>query len=258
MNATTVVLNKEVFMKHSVWFFLSISCLVVISLFSNGCVGVPGNVRDLVPGGSKEKKLDEKTIIAGLKEALEIGTKKAVEIVSQKNGYFKNKEIFIPLPDDLEKVAKKLRSIGLKKDVDRFIEDMNHAAEKAAEGAVKIFIDAIKEMTLKDARKILEGADNAATKYFEDKTRNKLFDVFFPVVKKAMDKLGVTKLYKFLIDSYNAIPGVKKAKYDLDSYITNRALDGLFFMLAREEKKIRKDPAARVTDLLKKVFGSLK
>jgi hypothetical protein len=244
-------------MKHSVCFFISISCLLAFSLFLNSCVGVPGSVRDLVPGSSKEKKLDEKTIIAGLKEAIEIGTKKAVEIVSKKNGYFKNKDIFIPLPDDLENVAKKLRAIGLKKDVDKFIKDMNRAAEKAAEGAVQIFIDAIKKMTLRDARRILEGPDNAATKYFEDNTRKKLYGVFSPVVKKAMDKLGVTKLYKFLIDTYNGIPGVKKAKYDLDSYITNRALDGLFFMLAREEKKIRKDPAARVTELLKKVFGSL-
>ncbi|MBN1700131.1 MAG: DUF4197 domain-containing protein [Spirochaetales bacterium] len=239
-------------------FFVFIVCVSVFSFLAASCVGIPDKVGDLIPGGaSKEKKLDEKTIIAGLKEALEIGTKKAVEIVSKKNGYFKNKEIFIPLPKDLNDVAKKLRSIGFKKDVDKFIEDMNHAAEKAAEGAVDIFVDAIKKMTMKDARKILEGADDEATRYFEDKTRKKLYDVFFPVVKKAMDKLGVTKLYKFLIDTYNGIPGVKKVKYDLDAYITNRALDGLFLMLSKEEKKIRKDPAARVTELLKKVFGSL-
>jgi hypothetical protein len=145
----------------------------------------------------------------------------------------------------------------MKKDVNKFVEDMNHAAEKAAEGAVDIFVDGIREMTLTDARKILEGPDNAATEYFENKTRGKLYDVFYPVVKKAMDNLGLTKLFKFLLDTYNGIPGVKKTNFELNDYITNKGLNGLFHMLAEEEKKIRIDPVARVTDLLKEVFGSL-
>jgi enolase len=132
---------------------------------------------------------------------------------------------------------------------------MNHAAETAAAGAVDIFVDAVKKMTLSDAVNILHGPDNAATAYFEKNTRTRLYGVFFPVIKNAMDKVGVTKLYKFLIDKYNTIPFIQKKTYDLDRYITDRGLDGLFYMLASEEKKIRKDPAARVTELLRKVFG---
>lgn len=226
---------------------------VIVSIgFMLSCVGVKS-----IPGISlsKPKELDEKTIIAGLREALEIGTRNAVKVVSKKNGYLSNRKIAIPLPDELEEVADKLRSIGLRKDVDRFIEDMNHAAEKAAEGAADIFIDAIRKMTLDDARRILKGPDDAATSYFEKHTRKRLYDMFFPVIRDAMNRLGVTKLYKFLLDSYNKLPLVRKKTYDLDRYITNKGLDGLFTMLSEEEKKIRKDPAARVTELLRKVFG---
>jgi hypothetical protein len=230
---------------------LTILCV----LLSISCVSVSGDLGSLIPG--KKDTLDEKTIIAGLKEALEIGTQNAVKIVSKADGYFKNPEIYIPLPKDLEDFADKLRQIGLKKDVDKFIADMNHSAEEAAKGAVEIFVDAVKKMTLEDARGILHGPDNAATKFFENNTRKKLHNVFFPVIKKAMDQIGITKLYKTLLDTYNKIPGVKKEDYKLDEFITEKALDGLFFMLAKEEKKIRKDPVARVTDLLKKVFGSL-
>ncbi|MBN1411037.1 MAG: DUF4197 domain-containing protein [Spirochaetales bacterium] len=224
---------------------------VILMVFLPGCVSID----KFLPTGTTTKKLDEKTIIAGLKEALEIGTKNAVKIVSKENGFLKNARISIPLPPDLKEWADRLRQIGLGSQVDKFISDMNHAAEKAAEKAPDIFVDAIKKMTLEDARNILAGADNAATQYFEKHTRKKLYGVFLPVVKGAMDKLGVTKLFKYLIDSYNKIPLVKKIRYDLDEYITNRGLDGLFLMLADEEKKIRRDPVARVTELLRTVFG---
>jgi hypothetical protein len=231
-------------------FVLSVLLLICVS-FSN-CVGVP-NISGFVK--PKTTTLDEKTIAAGLKEALVIGTKNAVKLVSRNNGFLGNPKIYIPLPDELSDVATKLRQIGLGKDVDKFIEDMNHAAENAATGAVDIFVDAVKKMTLSDAVGILRGPDNAATKYFEKNTRGKLYNVFFPIVNNAMDRVGVTKLYKFLIDKYNMIPFVKKKTYDLDRYITERALDGLFSVVADEEKKIRKDPAARVTELLRTVFG---
>lgn len=243
-------------MKHSVLYsVLGVGFIIMFSLFSMNCVSVPDDIADFIPDG--KKPLDEKTIIAGLKEALEIGTKNAVKVVSKVNGYLKNRDIYIPLPKELEDFTDVLRKIGMKKDVEKFIEDMNHSAEKAAEGAVDIFVDAITKMTLKDARKILEGPDDAATSYFEKQTRGKLYDVFYPVVKTAMDKVGLTKLFEFLVDTHNSIPGVKKIKFELNEYITNKGLDGLFFMLAKEEKKIRDDPAARVTDLLKEVFGSL-
>jgi hypothetical protein len=234
-------------------FTIIVSFLVLASISLSNCVSV-SNLQGIIKQ-QKTTQLDEKTIIAGLKEALSIGTKNAVSIVSRANGYLSNPKIYIPLPDELSEVASRLRQIGLGKDVDRFIEDMNHSAEKAATGAVDIFVDAVKKMTLTDAINILRGPDNAATKYFEDNTRAKLYGAFFPVIKDAMARIGVTKLYKFLIDAYNKIPFVQKKTYDLDRYITNKALDGLFYMVAGEEKKIRKDPAARVTELLRKVFG---
>ena len=210
---------------------------------------------DQLFSGGGEKSLDENTIIAGLKEALEIGTKNAVNIVSIEDGFYKSVDVFIPLPEKLKEVASKLRSFGLGDKVDEFIKKMNRAAEKAAVEAVTIFIDAIKKMTLADARNILAGADDAATRFFEKHTRPELYNIFFPVIKNVMDNIGVTQLYKFLINTYNEIPFVNKVTYELDEYITNKALDGLFFMLAKEEKKIRKDPVARITELLRKVFG---
>jgi hypothetical protein len=229
-------------------FFLVFPALV---LNLSSCVGMD----KLIPGGKEKAKLDEKTIIAGLKEALQVGTRNAVKLVASDNGFLKNSRITIPLPDDLREWADRLRQIGFGKDVDKFIEDMNHAAEKAAAKAPDIFVDAIRKMTLEDARNILQGADNAATQYFEKHTRGKLYDIFFPVVKDAMDRIGLTKLFRILIDAYNSIPLVKKKTYDLNAYITNKGLDGLFLMLSDEERKIRHDPAARVTELLKKVFG---
>jgi hypothetical protein len=229
--------------------------LLVSSLLQ--CISVPSDVTDLLSVGEDRPVLDEETIIAGLKEALEIGTDNAVQMVSKRNGFLNNPAIFIPLPGELEDMADVLKRIGMKKDVDKFINNMNHAAEEAAKGAADIFIDAITEMTLTDARNILEGADNAATTYFENKTRRDLYDVFYPVVKNAMDKVGLTNLFKFLVDTYNGIPGVRKTNFELNDYITNKGLDGLFYMLAEEEKKIRIDPVARVTDLLKEVFGSI-
>jgi len=211
-------------------------------------------VKDLTSNGSGAG-LDEKTIIAGLKEALEIGTKKAVSRVSKKNGYFKTPEIKIPLPPELKSVGEKLILIGFKKKVNEFVESMNRAAEKAAPEAVDIFVDSVKQMTIKKAVDILRGEDDSATRYFEETTRLRLYSIFYPIIKRAMDKVGVTRIYKFLIGKYNSIPFVKKKSCDIEKYVTNKALDGLFYMIAREEKKIRKDPAARITDLLKKVFS---
>jgi hypothetical protein len=200
--------------------------------------------------------LDEDTVIAGLKEALRIGTKNAVDLVSKTDGYYRNPRITIPLPQDLKNVADTLRRIGLGGKVDEFVQTMNRAAEEAAPKAVDIFVDAVAGMTVQDAMGILRGADNAATAYFERKTRSALHSAFLPVVAKVLDQVGVTSLYKSIIQVYSALPGARRVTFDLNVYVTDRALDGLFLMLADEEKKIRKDPAARVTDLLRRVFGS--
>lgn len=230
-----------------------IGIFIIICLFlSFGCKGLDSIIKSSSKGG-----LDEKTVIAGLKEALEIGTKNSVTIVSKKDGYLKNLAIKILLPKDLEKVAKTVRDIGLGSQVDKFIETMNRAAEKAGPKAVDIFIDAITKMTIQDALDILYGKDDEATRYFERHTRSKLYNIFKPIVKKVMDDVGVTAVFKLIMDAYNNLPYTKRVSFNLDDYVTNKALDGLFLMIAKEEKKIRKDPAARVTELLRKVFGSL-
>jgi hypothetical protein len=201
-------------------------------------------------------ELSENKIIAGLKEALEIGTGNAVTGVSQLDGYFKNPNIRIPLPEKLEKMEKLLRAVGFGPKVDAFELSMNRAAEQAAPEAKALFVDSIKQMTVSDARNILQGRDNEATLYFEDKTRGRLYELFDPIIHKTMSEVGVTQSYQELDQKARSLPFGEKISFDLDDYVTNKGLDGLFFMVAEEERKIRQDPAARVTDLLKEVFGS--
>lgn len=204
---------------------------------------------------SSQTAPDEKTTASGLKEALDIGTKNAVREVSKVDGYFKNEAIRILLPEKIRKVGEVLSTVGYKKEVDDFVLSMNRAAEKAAPRAVPIFADAIKHMTFDDAQKILKGGNTAATDFFKEKTRTRLFGEFKPVVTGSMDKVGVAQSYKRMTAGYENIPFMKKEDIDLDDYVTNKSLDGLFYMVGQEEQKIRTDPAARVTDLLKKVFG---
>ncbi len=204
-----------------------------------------------VGGGS-----DDNTTIAGLKEALSIGTGNAVSSTSKLDGYFKNEMIKILMPENIQNIANVLGKLGYQKQVDSFVLSMNRAAEKAAPKAKTFFVDAIKQMSFDDARKILTGGDTAATDYFKSKTSAKLFNEFKPVISKSMNDVGVTKSYKDMTGKYlSVVPLASVESLDLDQYVTNKALDGLFYMVGQEEKKIRTDPAARVTDLLKTVFG---
>jgi hypothetical protein len=203
-----------------------------------------------------EKGLSEDEIVNGLKQALEVGTSNAVQTVSQTNGYFKNPQIRIPLPENVKKAEKLLRATGFGSQVDKFELSMNRAAERAAPEAKAIFWDAIKQMSFDDARQILDGSDNAATQYFQDKTASRLQKVFKPITHQAMSEVGVTSYYQKIDDKIKTIPFTDQMNFDLDQYVTDKALNGLFVMLAEEEKKIREDPAARVTNLLKKVFAS--
>jgi hypothetical protein len=203
-----------------------------------------------------DKSLSDDEIVKGLKEALEIGTSTAVQTVSKTDGYFKNPQIKIPLPENVKKVETLLRTTGFGGQVDEFELSMNRAAERAAPEAKNIFVDAIKQMTFTDARKILDGQDNAATLYFQNKTSDRLQAIFKPITHQAMSEVGTTRYYQSLDDKLKTIPFANQMSFDLDQYVTNKALDGLFLMVAEEEKKIRQDPAAQVTDLLKKVFGS--
>jgi len=193
-------------------------------------------------------------LVSGLKEALDVGTKNAVEFVSQVDGYFANEIIKILVPEKMQKIADTLSTIGFQKQVDDFILSMNRAAEKAAPLAASIFVGAIKEMTFEDAKGILTGGDTAATSYFKEKTSDSIYEAFLPVISTSMEAVGVTKSFKTLTDKYSSLPFVESESIDLDQYVTTKALDGLFYMVGEEEKKIRTDPAARVTDILKKVF----
>lgn len=204
---------------------------------------------------SDKSVLSEEEIGKGLKEALTIGIEKGVDQLSKPDGYFKDLEIKIPMPKEVKSVEEKLRAIGQGKKVDEAIESMNRAAEDAATGAKDLFVAAIKEMTIKDAVAILKGEDDAATRYLEDHTRQQLIDKFKPIIKKSLDKVDATKYWKSVFSSYNKIPFVKKVNPELDDYVTEKAIDGLFVQIAKEEMEIRKNPIARVTDLLKKVFG---
>lgn len=205
-------------------------------------------------GSSPKEGPDEGTTVSGLKEALAIGTENAVKSVSQVDGYFGNALIKILMPEKLRKVTEVLRKVGFQKQVDEFTLSMNRAAEKAAPRAASIFGDAIRGMTFDDARKILGGGNTAATDFFREKTHDNIYGAFKPIVTSSMDEVGTTRAYKEMMGKYESLPLVSKESFDIDHYVTNKAIDGLFFMVGQEEKKIRTDPAARVTDLLKTVF----
>lgn len=213
-------------------------------------------LKGLQKGAGGGSTASDTEIVSGLKEALQIGTGNAVQIVSKVDGYYKNPKIRIPLPESVQKTEKILRAAGYGSKIDEFELSMNRAAEKAAPQAKGLFVDAIKQMTFADARKILNGRDNEATLYFKDKTSPRLREVSKPIVHEAMGEVGVTKSYQDLEKSARSVPFAGSFAFDLDQYVTDKALDGLFLMVAEEEKKIRQDPVARTTDLLKKVFGS--
>lgn len=197
-------------------------------------------------------------IIKGLKEALTIGSQNSSKLASKTDAYYKNAQLFIPFPKEAQVVEQKLREIGLGSKVDQFILTLNRAAEEAAKEAAPIFVSAVKSMTIKDGLNILNGTNDAATKYLKTSTSNQLANKFNPVISRALDNVSATKYWKDIINTYNLIPGVTKQNPDLAGYTTEKAINGLFILVAKEELKIRQDPAARVTDILKKVFGRKK
>lgn len=199
--------------------------------------------------------LSDDTIIKGLKQALSVGTEKAVDLVSKSDGYYKNPEIKIPLPPAVQKIETVLRTMGLAEMVDEFEMSMNRAAEQAAPQATALFVDAVNEMSFSDARNILNGRQNEATLYFKERTKDKLFELFQPVVHRSMAEVGVTRNFQELSAKASTIPFAETLDLDPDTYVTTRALDGLFLMVEKEEEKIRQNPTARVTDLLKTVFN---
>ena len=190
-----------------------------------------------------------------IKEALSKGVSKGTDLVSKTDGYFKNPEIKIPFPEEAKTVEKTLRKVGMGKKVDKAVETMNRAAEDAATEAKAVFLSTIKKMTVRDAVDIVKGEDDAATRYLEKNTTTTLTEKFRPIIEKSLQKVDGTKHWNSVMSAYNKIPFVDKINPDLTAYVTEKALFGLFVMIEKEEKDIRKNPVARTTDLLKKVFG---
>lgn len=205
---------------------------------------------------SSQKNLSTLEIGRGLKEALWVGAKNAALQASRLDGFYKNPLIFIPFPPEARQMEKTLVALGFKPQVDRFVKALNRAAEEGAKKAAPIFLQAIKGLTIQDAVKILRGPDDAATKYLQRKTSRQLTRAFKPVIHQAIHKVQVTRYWKPLVVRYNQVPFFQPVNPDLDKYVTDRAVKGLFKLIAREEKKIRQDPAARVTEILRRVFGA--
>jgi hypothetical protein len=232
---------------------LSALCLLIAGSASAQLESLKKAARSLTSGGGS---LSSEEIAAGLKEALTNGISKGSDLVSQVDGYFKNPEIKLPFPPEAKKAEEKLRQMGMGAEVDRFVLTLNRAAEDAAKEAKPIFVTAIKSMTIQDAAGILKGEPDAATQYLKRTTSSPLKDKFKPVVQNSLSKVNATKYYSDLINTYNKIPLVEKMNPNLDEYATDKAIEGLFIMIAKEEKNIRSNPGARTSELLKKVFGS--
>jgi hypothetical protein len=249
-------------------FFLLSSILYLLS-FSLQAQGLKGLIKNATKKDSSGKTsvdkmlgmsggksaLSNDEIISGLKEALKVGTEKGTNKISAIDGFFKDAAIKILMPAEAQKAEKTLRNIGLGRQVDNAILSMNRAAEDAAKSASPIFINAIKGMSFQDALGILRGGDNAATSYLKDKTTVSLTEAFRPVIENSLKKVDATKYWNTVFTSYNKL-SAEKVNPDLSAYVTEKALAGIFYQVAQEEQKIRKDPMARTSDILKKIFSN--
>jgi Protein of unknown function (DUF4197) len=229
--------------------------ILILLLGTIPCLAQLGDLTQRL-GRGKSSSLPDTKLASGLKEALQVGTANAVKSTGRVDGYFGNAAIKILMPEKMRTLEKGLRAVGYGPKVDEFVLSMNRAAERAAPAAKKIFLDAVAQMTFDDARKIFSGNDTAATEYFKSKTTAQLTTAFRPIVEKATSEAGVTQQYKQLAGRAQSIPFMRSESLDIDGYVVTKALDGLFYQLAQEEKNIRKNPAARVTKTLKEVFGT--
>ena len=209
----------------------------------------------LAPRVAEAKRLKPKTAASGLKEALSLGSGRAVEILGALDGYLGNAEVRIAPPKGLKTLEKGLRLIGQDELVDEFVTSMNRAAEAAAPLAKQVFLDAIKEMSFDDAVRIVRGDDHAATEYLDEHSRDRLRELFQPIVAEKLQEVGATAAFDELVEQYLTVPFASKPAVDLEGHVTDKALDGLFVMIAKEEENIRNNVIARSSDLLKEVFG---
>jgi len=235
---------------------LILPIFLLVSVFSFAQGGLLKKAGSVLGGKGKGSGLSNEDIVAGLKEALSVGAQNSANKLSSLNGFFGNAAIKVLMPDEAKKVEATLRNAGMGKLIDDAILSMNRAAEEAAKSAAPIFVDAVKGMSFQDALSILKGSDSAATVYLKGKTWQSLAGAFQPVINDALAKTGATKYWTAVFDAYNKIPLTKKVNTDLSGYVTDKALGGIFYQVAQEEQSIRKNPAARVNDILKKVFGS--
>lgn len=225
--------------------------LAFVLIFNlTACAELQQVVNQLPQGG-----LGNDEIAAGLRQALDFGIDKQVTKLTQTDGYFKNELVKILLPEELQKVDKTLRDIGLSNLADEGLKVLNRAAEDAVKEATPIFVDAVKEITFADAKNILLGSNDAATQYLTSKTQTALYDKFNPVIKNSFSKVGADEIWNNLINKYNSIPFTADVNPDLTDYVTGEALKGVYTMIAVEEKEIRTKLSSRTTDLLKKVFA---
>ena len=226
-----------------------LTSVVAFSLFSVAFVNAQN------PASMLGKGLSSDDIAAGLKDALNQGIKKSTDKLSAVDGFFKDAAVKILFPPEAVKMEKTLRNAGFGPQVDKAILDINRAAEDAAKSAAPIFLNAIKSMSVTDGINILRGSDTAATAYLRKTTSIQLTAAFLPVITNSLQKTGATQSWKTVVDTYNKIPLTKKINPDLPAYATDKALTGVFYYVAVEEKSIRQNPAAQADDLLKKVFG---
>ncbi|MCU0560325.1 MAG: DUF4197 domain-containing protein [Desulfobacterales bacterium] len=227
--------------------------LVAMPAFAQDVKGAVKGALGAAAGGAAGSHGDA---AAGLKEALAVGTGNAVQTLSKTDGYFGDAAVKILMPEKMRTAVEVLKKAGYQKEVDDFVLSMNRAAEQAAPRARPIFEKAVRQMSFEDAQKILNGGSTAATDYFKSKTTPQLTEAFKPVIAESMNQVGATRSYKTMTDRYaSLVPFGKPDAVDLDSYVTGKSLDGLFFKVGQEEARIRTDPAARTTDLLKKVFS---
>ncbi len=225
--------------------------LFIIAFQLLGCGELQQVINQLPQETSGISNLD---IASGLREALDMGIDKQVTKLTTENGFFKNELVKILLPEELQKVDKTLRDVGLGNLADEGLRVLNRAAEDAVGEATPIFINAVKGITFSDAKSILLGNDDAATQYLTNSTKTALYSKFNPVIKKSFEKVGADNIWKNLITKYNSIPLTKNVNPDLTDYVTQEALKGVYTMIAVEEKEIRTKTSSRTTDLLKKVF----
>ncbi|MCP4283758.1 MAG: DUF4197 domain-containing protein [Gammaproteobacteria bacterium] len=219
--------------------------------------GALDNGSSATTGSPDVSSLSQQEMVTGLKEALSVGIERAIDLLGKSGGFLNDSAVKIPLPGMLQQVESGLRAMGQGELADEFIATMNHAAERAVPEAASIFGDTIKKMTLQDARGILQGADDSATNYFRENSGERLAQAISPIVKQATEKTGVTSAYKNMVGKAGFLSGmVDSSSLDIDKYVTDKTLDGLFLKLAAEERQIRENPLARSTDLLKKVFAN--